>query len=437
MGTQPSYVQYIRACHFCGVIGIGFVSVSFIAGYPSPIEDSLLNTGMLTIRTYPLFSTAVYIGSVIGSLFAGIVNEWLGVKTTLMLFSQFGTFGGILLVLGHDGISMTIGRVLIGIYMAFCSTGLPVYSVEMVIPSLKSFVGSLVGVSLRIGTLLSYLLGVWLGYRWLAVVYILMVVFMSISLFLLPEVHKQLRNKSWVESSGNLLKETTNLIQDQYDSQVSIISNISLTQKITSYLVWPVIRPLLVCISLQIFKGMSTHEYLVAYSAHTLDNAVNIDPRLAVLFYPISLIIGGIIFLCLIHKYHWKRLLIITSCIQILANGLLGTTLYYSIKVFDCIHNREQHSICDTLLVAPIVLIAVIGVSFSMGWGSISWWSYANILHSRYIKISAGIATLIALTFISSTQLIGPVIVEYFGSHILFFLFSGICVIGSLIQLLY
>ena len=400
------------------------------------MNDSVLNTGMLTIHTYPLFATALYVGSVIGSLFAGILNEWLGVKTTLMLFSQFGTLGGILLVLGNDGVSMTVGRLLIGIYMAFCSTGLPVYSAELVLPSLKSFVGSLIGVSMRMGTLLSYLLGVWIGYRWLAVMYILMVVFLSMNLFLLRESQKRLRNTSWVETRGNLPEETTNLIQNQSVGQISIIPHTSLTQWLSSYFVWPVIRSLLVCISLQIFKGLSTHEYLVCYSVHTLDNAVDIDPRLAVLFYPVSLIIGAILFLCLIHRYHWKTLLLITSCIQILANGLLGITLYYSMEVFDCIHNRE-HSICDKLLIVPIILIGVIGVSFSMGWGSISWWSYGNILHSRYIRISAGITTLIGLVCILSTQLIGPVIVEYFGTYTLFLLFSGICVIGSLIQLLY
>ena len=436
MVATSSCLQYSRTCHICIITGLGFASVSFMAAYPSPIEDSILETGKLTIHTFPFFAAAIFISSVIGSLFAGVVNEWLGVKMTLIFFSQFGTFGAMLLVLSHDGVSMIVGRVLIGIYITFCCTGLPVYSAELVLPSKKSFVGSIVGVSLRIGTLLSYMLGVWVGYRWLAVVYILMVVFVSMNIVGLPE-SKRLRNLSLEESSDNLPEETSYLIRVRSVNQVSTVPNTGLTQKISSYLVWPVIRPLLVCVSLQIFKGLSTHEYLAVYSAHTLDNAVNIDPRLAVLFYPVSLIIGATLFTSLIHKFHWKRLLLTTSCIQILANGLLGITLYYSIKVFDCINNREQHSICNTLLIAPIILIGVIGVSFSMGWGSISWWSYANILHSQYIRVSAGIATQVALIFILTTQLIGPVIVEYFGTHTLFFLFSGICVIGSLIQLLY
>ena len=45
--------------------------------YTSPIEDAILNTGIMNINTYSLFASSVSIGAGIGSLIAGPINEWL------------------------------------------------------------------------------------------------------------------------------------------------------------------------------------------------------------------------------------------------------------------------------------------------------------------------------------------------------------------------
>ena len=55
-----------------------------------------------------------------------------------------------------------------------------------------------------------------------------------------------------------------------YDTTIVIRSPI-LSQSMCSYFVWPVVRPLLVCISVQFFRSFSTHEYASVYAAHTLD----------------------------------------------------------------------------------------------------------------------------------------------------------------------
>ena len=98
--------------HACMINTIGFLSASFLISYTSPIEDSILKSGILTIHTYPIFVSAINIGGLLGSLSAGPISEWLGIKSSLILFSQFGVVGGLLLVWANDGVSMTIGRVL-------------------------------------------------------------------------------------------------------------------------------------------------------------------------------------------------------------------------------------------------------------------------------------------------------------------------------------
>ena len=65
--------------------------LGYIESYPAPIEYEILETGMLNIYTYSLFATVLYMGTSIGSLIAGPISEWLGLKTCLIIFSQMGS----------------------------------------------------------------------------------------------------------------------------------------------------------------------------------------------------------------------------------------------------------------------------------------------------------------------------------------------------------
>ena len=342
---------------------------------------------------------------------SGPFSEWLGIKTSLVLFSQLGMLGGMVLVLAHDATSMIAARSIIGIYASMCMAIVPVYNAEISPESMKKFYGSVLGFSARLGMLLSYTLGIWINYRWLAVFYMVMVVIMNIQLVFLPESPEWLRKKGHNVSADRAKKYfynspqatipsfTNNLDHDYeidpenhlpisschfskesipinsvssspYTNHFSNISfvfhNVSLSEKITSYFKWPVVRPLLVCCSLQIFRAFSGHQFLVAYSAHTLDDAVNINPKVAALFYPVFLIIGAILFMWTIQKVHWKRVLLVTTLSQVLVNAAMSLTLYLSTQISEC--KSTHNATCNILQFLPMPIIGLFGLTFSMGW---------------------------------------------------------------------
>ena len=61
---------------------------------------------------------------------------------------------------------------------------------------------------------------------------------------------------------------------------------------------------------------------------------------------------------------------------------------------FQCNGETEYTTVCGILQAAPMVFLSLIGFSFGLGWGSIAWWLYGQILHKYYTRISAGIVTL-------------------------------------------
>ena len=442
--TSRCSLKSIRVFHACMTSLMGIMSAAFIEAYTSPTEDRILEEGIMTITTFSLFTSSVFIGAFAGSLVTGPVSEWLGSKTSTIIVSQLATLGGMLLVWAHDSTTMIFGRILIGFYIAFVGSSLPIYNAEISPASTRGFYGSLIGISIRVGTMLSYLLGIWLGYRWLAAVYVIIVVIVNLNFVFLPESPKWLRKKGYTKRANlansyfhDCSQEVSPLIQDEECDTTSVIESPTLTQSIRSYFVWPIMRPLLVCISVQLFKSFSTHEYLQVYAAHTLHNVVDINPRVAALFYPVFLIIGSLVFIWIIHRVHWKKLIMVSTIFQILTNGMFSLVLYISINRLDCAHNTQDIVSCRILQITPFLLIAIYGLSFSIGMGSIAWWLYGQILHPHYARISTGVVTLLLFFCISINQIAGSLIAEHAGSYVLFFIYAAICVIALLTQLLY
>ena len=144
--------------------------------------------------------------------------------------------------------------------------------------------------------LLSNFLGIWLGFRWFAVVYIAMLVFMNLNLVFLPESPKWLRRKGWNKKAdeaceyfhnypncetplisdeiiGTSLEDPENEISETINNQNQIQesklpkSQISkLQESISIFFTWPIIRPLLLCLSVQVFKSLTGYDYFLVYT---------------------------------------------------------------------------------------------------------------------------------------------------------------------------
>ena len=437
-------INSLRVFHACMTSLVGIMSGGFIEDYTSPIEDQILEEGFMTLTNFSLFTSSVFIGALAGSLVTGPVSEWLGSKTSTIIVSQLATLGGMLLVWAHDSTTMILGRILIGFYIAFVGSSLPIYNAEISPASTRGFYGSLIGISLRVGTMLSYLLGIWLGYRWLAAVYVIIVVIVNLNFVFLPESPKWLRKKGYTKRANlassyfhDCSQEVSPLIQDEVYDTTSVIESPTLTQSIRSYFAWPIMRPLLVCISVQLFRSFSTHDYIQVYAAHTLHNVVVITPRAAALFYPVFLIIGSLVFIWIIHRVHWKKLIMVTTIIQILTNGMFSLVLYISNNRLDCAHNTQEITLCKLLQITPLLLIAIYGMSYSIGMGSIAWWLYGQILHPHYTRISTGVVTLVTFSCVSVNLIVGSLVAQYLGSHYLYLAYTVICIFALITQLFY
>ena len=432
----------------CMLLTFSFFSTLFIQSYTSPIEDSVLEEGLFTENTFVLFVTASYIGATISCLFVGLISEWLGIKSTIILFSPLNIFGSVLLLVAYDSISMIFGRFLIGLYLGIPMSLVPVYISEIVSSDMKKFYGAILSLAVSAGILLSYTLGIWLGYRWLVCIYLMMTVFMIVNLVFLPESPIWLRNKGWIYKANQASKYfnglgITEYVCDlntescQHESVCLIDNRVSLRDRISQYFTWPIIRPLLICTSIQVYSVVCGYMLLVSYSAHILEKGLNMNPNIVICFFPLFQLIGSTLFIYIIQKVNWKKLLLVTTFVQMISLGLLGLSFYLSIHVFHCTHSGVETVLCKLLQSSPLLFVAIFALGFSMGWGSLSWWLYGQILQEHYINVSAGIVTLFAYIAECFNQLIAPILVEYWGSDVVFFLCSLVCLSALPLQYYY
>ena len=429
----------LHTIHGSIALSIGLISAVFVTSFSSPVEDNLISKGILTIHTFPFFASAQNIGCIFASIATGFVTEYLGIKTAMLVASIPGMLGAFLIALGHDGLSMIAGRFLTGIYLSFCLAELPVFFVEIAEPSNMKLFGAIVPLMFRFSLLLLYTLGIWMQYTWLAIILLAMIAFMCLNLLFLPESPNWLKRKRMLTRAEDAMRYYYNPPETETETETDTD-----TQEVVedppqnlSFFNWIIIRPMLVSLTIQMAVSCTTHEFLLDYSTHTFDRAVNINPHVAVLFYPISLIVGTSLFMWLIHKIHWKKLLMITTCLQILVDTIMGITLYLSIETYDCIDRTEKGLICEVLLIAPMVLIFLIGLFFSMGAGSICWWSYGNIVHPHYATVSTGLITLIDVCFSLLNDLLSPLIALTFGNYVVFLAYALVLVLMLIVQIFY
>ena len=443
--TMKLSVGDIRIFHACMVTSSGLTALAYMESFTSPIEGEILRKGILTEDVYPLFESSLLLGGIVGTSIAGPFCEWIGVKSALILSSPLALLGSALLVWAHDPASMIVSRFLIGFFSGLSASCIPVYNAEISTTQMKAFYGSILGVSLRIGPLLSYVLGVWFGFRYLTIIYAFIITIMILNICLIPD------SPGWLYRNG-LEREAERAsryfqldTQEQLPEVNNALENVGtdtstklfLKDKIKGYFVWSIIRPVLICVSIHVFKTSSGNELLLTSASHTLEAGLKMDPNKASTLYSVFVLLGSVSFLWIIRKVHWKKLILFTTSIQLISNALLATTFYLSIDIYRCSDNQQSTLICDILQFAPLLLVSSFAFAMALGCGSIGYYLIGEILHHHYTRISSGIVLFSAYTSSYLNILVAPYLVDHLGAPAVFMGYAIVCLVCVFIQCLY
>ncbi|CAN7982470.1 unnamed protein product, partial [Ixodes hexagonus] len=113
---------------------------------------------------------------------AGQLVRFIGRKFTLLLSTAVNVAGWLCIVAGTAPGVLFVGRTLTGVFMGMASTTAPVFVSEVSPKEVRGLLNVMCSMSYTVGVLMSYVMGKWLRYDWLAAASMTPVVLMALIL---------------------------------------------------------------------------------------------------------------------------------------------------------------------------------------------------------------------------------------------------------------
>ena len=401
----------------------------FLAGFTSPTETELIRPGLFSTLTFSIFSSLTLFG--LSSLVIGPFAAKLSNKFMLIITSLLGGFGWFLIILGHDIYSMIIGRFLTGIQIGGTNALASICMSEISSVKHRKFYSALIIFPSGFCIFLTYLLGTFMTFRWLATSALLILVIQTVLLICSPQSPKWLiDNRQEGQARKNLKlingtnfdvdKEITKLNDDQAQR--------SSGNPFSGIMHRTVLKPIFIACAIQFFKGFSGQPMFYSYAA-SLFSRTGLNSNISSLPYPILMTVGTVISALLAKRVSRKKLLISTTVMQGVAN--LSFFLYFLITRHTQHCSQPFSSIdCSLLSLWPVLSLSTYSLFYAIGWGTISWSMFADSFDPNYKEVSAGIVTFWYTIIVTIIVLVFPNFVSFFGFWPFFLLLTIECLIA-------
>eukprot|EP00076_Gallus_gallus_P031639 XP_024997177.1 solute carrier family 2, facilitated glucose transporter member 6 isoform X1 [Gallus gallus] len=251
---------------------LGNFSFGFALVYPSPVIPALEThpNPALRLDRYRAswFGSVFMLGAAAGGLSTMLLNDHLGRKLSIM-FSAVPSAVGYALMASAQGIEMLLlGRVLTGYAGGVTSASIPVYISEISHPGVRGMLGTCPQIMAVLGSLILYVLGLLLDWRWLAVAgevpvltMILLLCFMPNSpRFLLSQGKEDeaLRSLCWLRGKDTDYAQEYEQIKDSVRKQSQRISCAEIKDPF-------IYKPILIAVGMRFLQQLSGVTCVLVY----------------------------------------------------------------------------------------------------------------------------------------------------------------------------